>query len=144
MTEYKSQSQSETENIAKKIISQLSGGEVLALVGNLGAGKTVFVKGLAKALGIEENVTSPTFVLMKIYQTNDKKIKRLVHVDCYRLDKAEDLEEIGLSDYLNDPENIVVIEWADRITNLPKNTINIDIEYINSAERKISVVYGNQ
>lgn len=140
MAEYKSHSQTDTENIAKKIVNQLSGGEVLALVGNLGAGKTVFVKGLAKALGVEENVTSPTFVLMKIYQTNHQQIKRLVHVDCYRLDKAEDLEEIGLSDYLHNSENIVVIEWADRIASLPKNTININIEYINSAERNISVV----
>ncbi len=140
MAEYKSHSQADTENIAKKIVNKLSGGEVLALVGNLGAGKTVFVKGLAKALGIEENVTSPTFVLMKIYQTNHQQIKRLVHVDCYRLDKAEDLEEIGLSDYLHNSENIVVIEWADRIASLPKNTININIEYVNSAERNISVV----
>lgn len=139
MKEYTSKTQSETEKIAQDVIKQLSGGEVLALVGNLGAGKTVFVKGLAKALGIEDNITSPTFVLMKIYQTKHAKIKRLVHVDCYRLEKVDDLEEIGLADYLHDPANIVVIEWADRIVSLPKNTININIEYINSHERHIKV-----
>ncbi len=139
MKEYTSKTQSETEKIAQDVIKQLSGGEVLALVGNLGAGKTVFVKGLAKALGIEDNITSPTFVLMKIYQTKHATIKRLVHVDCYRLEKVDDLEEIGLADYLHDPANVVVIEWADRIVSLPKNTININIEYINNHERHIKV-----
>jgi tRNA threonylcarbamoyladenosine biosynthesis protein TsaE len=62
MKEYKSKTQSETEKIAQAVVKQLQGGEVLALVGNLGAGKTVFVKGLAKALGIEDNITSPTFL----------------------------------------------------------------------------------
>jgi tRNA threonylcarbamoyladenosine biosynthesis protein TsaE len=139
MKEYTSKTQSETEKIAQDVIKKLSGGEVLALVGNLGAGKTVFVKGLAKALGIDDNITSPTFVLMKIYQTKHATIKRLVHVDCYRLEKVDDLEEIGLADYLHDPVNIVVIEWADRIVSLPKNTININIEYINNHERHIKV-----
>jgi tRNA threonylcarbamoyladenosine biosynthesis protein TsaE len=139
MKEYTSKTQGETEKIAQDIVEQLQGGEVLALVGNLGAGKTVFVKGLAKALGIEDNITSPTFVLMKIYQTKHARVKRLVHVDCYRLEKAEDLEEIGLADYLHDPENIVVIEWADRVISLPKNTININIEYINNQERHVVI-----
>ncbi|MDQ5938606.1 MAG: tRNA threonylcarbamoyladenosine biosynthesis protein TsaE [Patescibacteria group bacterium] len=139
MKEYKSKTQSETEKIAQAVVKKLQGGEVLALVGNLGAGKTVFVKGLAKALGIEDNITSPTFVLMKIYQTSHATIKRLVHVDCYRLEKVDDLDDIGLADYLHDPASIVVIEWADRVVNLPKNTININIEYINSQERIVKV-----
>lgn len=139
MKEYITKSQAETEKIAKELVQKLQGGEVLALVGNLGAGKTVFVKGLAKSLGIEDNITSPTFVLMKIYQTQHEKIKRLVHVDCYRLEKTEDLAEIGLADYLNDPENIVVIEWADRVVNLPKNTININIDYIEGQTRRVRV-----
>ena len=139
MKEYIAKSQAETEKIAKELVQKLQGGEVLALVGNLGAGKTVFVKGLAKTLGIEDNITSPTFVLMKIYQTQYKKIKRLVHVDCYRLEKTEDLTEIGLADYLNDPENIVVIEWADRVVNLPKDAININIDYIEGQTRRVRV-----
>ena len=139
MKEYIAKSQAETEKIAKELVQKLQGGEVLALVGNLGAGKTVFVKGLAKALGIEDNITSPTFVLMKIYQSQHKKIKRLVHVDCYRLEKTEDLTEIGLADYLNDPENIVVIEWADRVVNLPKDAININIDYIEGQTRRVRV-----
>jgi tRNA threonylcarbamoyladenosine biosynthesis protein TsaE len=139
MKEYISKSQAETEKIAKELVQKLQGGEVLALVGNLGAGKTVFVKGLAKSLGIEDNITSPTFVLMKIYQTQHEKIKRLVHVDCYRLEKNEDLAEIGLADYLNDPENIVVIEWADRVVNLPKDAININIDYIEDQTRRVRV-----
>lgn len=139
MQEYLSKNSKDTEKIAQDLVGQLVGGELLALVGNLGAGKTVFVKGLAKALGIEDNITSPTFVLMKIYQTKHATIKRLVHIDCYRLEQLGDLEEIGLADYLHDPENVVVIEWADRISNLPKNTININIEYVNDQERRVKI-----
>ncbi len=139
MKEYLAKNSKETEKIAQDLVKKLAGGELLALVGNLGAGKTVFVKGLAKAFGITENITSPTFVLMKIYQTKHPTIKRLVHIDCYRLEQLGDLEEIGLADYLHDPENVVVIEWADRIANLPKNTININIEYINNQERRVTI-----
>ena len=139
MQEKIAKSSKEMEKIAQDLVKRLEGGEVLALIGNLGAGKTVFVKGLAKAFGITESITSPTFVLMKIYQAQHPRIKRLVHIDCYRLEQFGDLAEIGLADYLHDPENIVVIEWADRVLNLPKNTININIEYINNQERRVKI-----
>lgn len=139
MPEYISHNAEETEAIAVDFAKNLSGGAVLALAGNLGAGKTVFVKGLAKALKIKDRVNSPTFVLLKVYNTQDTKIKRLVHVDCYRLEGQEDLQDIGLTDYLNDPDNLVVIEWADRINNLPQGTIYIEITYLEEDKRKILI-----
>ena len=112
----------ETQDLAKKLLIKLSGGEVLALEGDLGAGKTTFTQGLAKALGIKDKVTSPTFVLLKIYKTKHTRIKQLVHIDAYRLNNATDLEAVGWQDYLNQ-DTLVVIEWADKVkATLPKTT----------------------
>lgn len=108
-------SRKETEKLGQKIAQLLKGGEVLALVGELGSGKTTFVKGLAKGLGIKQPVTSPTFVLIKVYPiTKHKTIKQLVHVDCYRLPGIE-FNKIGLADYLNQTDTVVAIEWAEKI-----------------------------
>lgn len=128
----------ETEKIAQEIAVSLKGGEILALSGDLGAGKTVFVKAVAKYLGIKDTITSPTFVLMKVYDLDYNNLNKLVHIDCYRLEGEEDLTDLGLEDYINN-NNIVVIEWADKINNLPKNTININIEYISDNKRKIII-----
>ncbi|PWB38862.1 MAG: tRNA (adenosine(37)-N6)-threonylcarbamoyltransferase complex ATPase subunit type 1 TsaE [Parcubacteria group bacterium] len=139
MAEFISKSVSDTEAVATKVAQRLQGGDWLALVGNLGAGKTVFVKGLARALGVSANLTSPTFVLLKAYDTGHKVIKKFVHVDCYRLDGKEDLMDIGLSDYLNQKDTVVVIEWADKIRGLPDKTIKINIDYRPDNQRKILV-----
>jgi tRNA threonylcarbamoyladenosine biosynthesis protein TsaE len=139
MKEYISNNPEATEKIAQQLAGILKGGEVLALSGNLGAGKTVFVKALAKALGVKENITSPTFVLMKVYDLPGPKIKKFVHADCYRLEGKEDLIDIGLGDYLVSPETIVVIEWADKILNLPVNTINIRFDYLEDNKRQVRI-----
>ncbi|MBT6691654.1 tRNA (adenosine(37)-N6)-threonylcarbamoyltransferase complex ATPase subunit type 1 TsaE [Candidatus Parcubacteria bacterium] len=139
MKEYISNNVEETGRIAQEVAKSLQGGEVLALSGNLGAGKTVFVKALAKAMGVEENITSPTFVLMKVYDVEVGKIRRIVHVDCYRLEGQEDLADIGLSDYLAFDNSVVVIEWADKIINLPDSTIKIKIENLEGDKRKIII-----
>ncbi|MBT4209606.1 MAG: tRNA (adenosine(37)-N6)-threonylcarbamoyltransferase complex ATPase subunit type 1 TsaE [Candidatus Komeilibacteria bacterium] len=139
MKEYIAKNQAATEEIATKLATELKGGELLALSGNLGAGKTVFVQALAKALGIEENITSPTFVLMKIYDIEHQAANKFVHVDCYRLSTQEDLFEIGLGDYLNYDNIIVAIEWADKIANLPDTAIKIHIELIEDEQRKITI-----
>ncbi|MFA5127010.1 MAG: tRNA (adenosine(37)-N6)-threonylcarbamoyltransferase complex ATPase subunit type 1 TsaE [Patescibacteria group bacterium] len=139
MIEYISKSVKETESIAAQLAKDLRGGEVIALSGNLGAGKTVLVRGLAKALGLKDNINSPTFVLLKVYNLKYKKIKRFIHVDCYRLEGQEDLHDIGLGDYLSDPENLVVIEWADRIKNLPANAIRVSLDHIANDQRRIQI-----
>ncbi|GAH09692.1 unnamed protein product, partial [marine sediment metagenome] len=91
-------SKEETKELAAKLAKKLHGGQILALVGDLGGGKTTFVQGLAKTLGVRQKITSPTFVLLKDYKT--KKNFDLVHVDLYRLDKVEEIESVGVSDYL--------------------------------------------
>lgn len=139
MKEYTSNNTSDTEEVAQEVAQNLKGGELIALVGNLGAGKTVFVKALAQAFGIKENITSPTFVLMKVYDADFGNIKKLIHVDCYRLDQSEDLHDIGLSDYLGQDNNIVVVEWADKINELPDNTITITIDNLGEGKRKILI-----
>mgnify|MGYP005849805013 CR=1 FL=1 len=127
-----------TQDLAKKLATTLQGGEVLALAGNLGSGKTTFVQGLAIALGVKDNVNSPTFVLMKVYEANYGQIKQLVHIDTYRLSTADELLAIGLDDYLHQNDTVVVIEWADKIRQiLPKQTKDIKFTNINETTRQI-------
>ena len=137
MKEYIVKSQVETEKIAKQLAKTLKGNELLALSGNLGAGKTFFIKALGKALGVKENISSPTFVLMKVYDLKDSR--KFVHVDCYRLNGQEDLFEIGLEDYLVHNNIIIAVEWADKIRNLPERAIKINLELLEDNKRKISI-----
>ena len=132
-------SEKETMTLAEKFASQLEGGEVVALVGELGAGKTVFIKGLAKGLGVKQTITSPTFVLMKIYEVNKKnKIKNLCHIDAYRLKNGQELIGIGLNDWLSRSDVITVIEWADRVREiLPKKSIKIRLNYGKKEDERI-------
>jgi len=129
----------DTDKIAQILAKSLKGGETIALTGNLGSGKTAFVKALAKALGIKENITSPTFVLLKVYDIHYKDVDKFVHVDCYRLRGQEDIFDIGLGDYLNYANIIVALEWADKVVNLPKNTIFVDIKIIDKNQRSIKI-----
>jgi tRNA threonylcarbamoyladenosine biosynthesis protein TsaE len=123
-----SHSTQETERLGQKIAQQLRGGEILTLNGNLGGGKTTFLKGLAKRLGVKQTITSPTFVLMKVYTVKHGRIKQLVHVDCYRLPRIE-FSKIGLNDHLNEPSTIVAIEWADKLKIKGKKIINIQFQH---------------
>ena len=135
-----SASEKQTFNFAKKFSKNLTGGQTLGLVGNLGAGKTIFTKGLAQGLGIKKNLTSPTFVLMKVYNIKkNKQIKFLVHIDAYRIKSTRDLITIGAAEYFNRPDTITVIEWADKIKSiLPKKTKLIKINWQKNNLRKIT------
>ena len=121
MEKFTSRSEQETYDFAKNYAKNLVGGEVLALEGDLGAGKTVFSKGLAEGLGIKRNVNSPTFVIMKVYSDFEpmkqfqKSIKHFVHIDAYRLHTSEDLLAIGADEYFRRSDAVVVIEWPERI-----------------------------
>ncbi|MCG2690967.1 tRNA (adenosine(37)-N6)-threonylcarbamoyltransferase complex ATPase subunit type 1 TsaE [Candidatus Parcubacteria bacterium] len=133
-------SEKETFNFAKKFAKRLKGGEIIGLTGDLGAGKTVFAKGLAAGLGVKKNITSPTFVLMKVYQTKYPNIKYLIHIDAYRLKTPQDLIAIGAEEYFNRPDTVTVIEWADKIKKiLPKKTKYIGI--INKDENKRIIIF---
>ncbi len=137
--------QEQMQKVSKAILTILSKvdaeSSILALNGDLGSGKTTFTKSLAMQLGINKPITSPTFVIQKAYNIKNHKIfNKLVHIDAYRLDKAEDTEVLNLRDTLNTKGNLVVIEWADNIKEaLPKNTININFKYIDDSTRKVSI-----
>ncbi len=140
MKTYLVKTEEETLRLAAEYAQKLTGGEVVLLNGNLGAGKSVFVRGVARALGVRNRITSPTFVLLKVYPIKNKKIKKLIHVDAYRV-SPEDLLAVGLSEYLNNPDTVVMIEWGEKLTKvLKKQKIKIqtiDI-MINQSDRKIS------
>lgn len=108
-------SEKETIALGQKIASQLKGGEIIALIGELGSGKTTLIKGIAQGLGIKKIITSPSFVLMKIYPIKSKGIKQLVHIDCYRIKKPQEISAIGALEYFGQKDTVVVIEWADKI-----------------------------
>jgi tRNA threonylcarbamoyladenosine biosynthesis protein TsaE len=132
----------QTFNFAKKIAKKLKGGEVIALVGELGAGKTIFTKGLAAGLGIKKNITSPTFVLMKIYKVKSQKskVKSLIHIDAYRLKSAKDILAIGAEEYFGRPGIVTVIEWADRVKKiLPRKAIFVKIISKENNQRIINI-----
>lgn len=106
------------------------------MVGDLGSGKTVFVKGLAAGLGIKETIQSPTFILMKCY----KGKKRLCHFDFYRLKEPKEALTVGGQDEWNKKDTISVVEWADRVYGiLPRKTKIITFEYVNKNQRKIGL-----
>ncbi|MEK7482223.1 MAG: tRNA (adenosine(37)-N6)-threonylcarbamoyltransferase complex ATPase subunit type 1 TsaE, partial [Patescibacteria group bacterium] len=127
-------------DLAKKINNLPSARKnavVLALQGDLGAGKTTFTQGLARALGIKEKILSPTFVLMKKFPTAKRrgpakggKFSNFYHFDCYRIQKPEEILSLGWQEIVKNPENIVAIEWPEKIKKLlPKNTIWLKFEY---------------
>jgi len=146
-----SKSPEETINYALDFALHLRGGEVLALHGDLGSGKTTFVKGLAEGLKINDIITSPTFVLLKEYRILQPKFHPrggiggcMVHIDAYRAESIEDIKSVGIEDYLNRSDVILVIEWAEKIKDiLPENVINIYFSYEGENERKIQVGSDN-
>ena len=114
---------------------------VIALEGELGAGKTTFVQAFADALGVIQNIKSPTFVLMKHYQIpNQLGYNDFYHLDCYRLQSSEDLKVLGIEDVLNSEGNIVVIEWAERVSDiLPTKHWVVHIYHVAEQTRNISI-----
>lgn len=125
MFELISKAPAETAAIGEKIGEMLPAGTVICLYGDLGAGKTLFVQHLAKGLGIDEDVTSPTFNLMNVYEGR----LPLYHFDLYRLEQEYELEDIGFYDYVTDPDGVVVIEWADKFADcLPEDFLILSIE----------------
>jgi tRNA threonylcarbamoyladenosine biosynthesis protein TsaE len=129
----------ETGRLGRLLAQLLHGGEVIALSGELGSGKTTFTQGLARGLGIRAAVTSPTFVLMNRYQAPDGRV--LQHADCYRLTNAPlEMWDIGLTD-LYEGDDIVVIEWADRIPSLlPEHRLEIAFAYLDESRRRLHFV----
>ena len=131
--EYISKSKEETMELASKLANKLPNGITLTFTGDLGAGKTTFVRGLAKGLNIKEVVQSPTFNIMKIYFKGDRP---LVHIDAYRL--ADIDTDIGLDEYIGYESGITVIEWPMYIQKLiPENAIEVEITNLGDDNRKL-------
>ena len=106
---------------------------VIGLEGELGGGKTTFIQGLAKGLGVKEKILSPTFVIMK-------KFNNFYHIDCYRTQESKELLNLGFKEIISNPENIVAVEWADKIKKImPKNTIWIKFKFIDEKIRRIVI-----
>lgn len=115
---------------------------VLGLEGDLGGGKTTFLKGFAKGLGIKEKILSPTFIIIRRLKINNLTMKQFAnfyHIDCYRAQNSKEILDLGFKEIISNPKNIVAIEWAERIKKiLPKNTIWIKFEFIDEKTRKIT------
>lgn len=141
------QTLSELEAEAKIFVGMLApkdaSATLVTLSGELGAGKTAFTKAIAHALGVEDIVTSPTFVLEKIYQLGGKasKFKRLVHIDAYRLEKGADLASLGFDELMQDTGNLILLEWPEKVADtLPQPTVKISMVVQSDNSRTIS--YG--
>ena len=132
MSIFISTSREQTEAFAKEYAKTLRAGDVVLLDGDMGAGKTVFAKGVAEGLGIQEEVTSPTYAYMNDYDG------RLFHYDCYRIESPEQAEALGLADYF-DMGGICLIEWAQNIAPLlPRTVKRVKITKLDETRREIS------
>jgi tRNA threonylcarbamoyladenosine biosynthesis protein TsaE len=139
LTKSPSQTKKRALALAKEILrNHFEKAFVLALSGDLGGGKTTFIQGLAKGLGIREKVLSPTFVIMKRFSIDKGQFRNFYHIDCYRIKYPKEMLDLGFEEIISDPENIVAIEWAERIRNLlPKNALKMEFEFKGKTKRKI-------
>jgi len=141
MKQFLTKSQGQTNKLAKILAQEIlkrpiktKGALIIGLEGELGSGKTTFIKGFAKGLGIRKRLTSPTFVLMKKY-------KNLYHIDCYRIKGYKDILALDFKEIISSPKNIVFIEWAEKIRKiLPQDRIWIKFKIISNKKREIKII----
>lgn len=139
MTEYLTRSPEDTEVLAAKLANQLKPGMVVAFFGGMGMGKTAFTRGLAKGMGITEDVSSPTFALVNDYGGNPP----LVHFDMYRISTWDDLYSTGFFDYI-DMGAVLAVEWSENIENaLPEDAVRITITHGEEENDRIILVEGD-
>ncbi len=131
----------ETQNAGEEFAKELVGGDAVLLFGNLGAGKTTFMQGVAKGLGIAKRITSPTFLIVRRYEVNNSKgIERLYHIDLYRTQTENDLKGLGISEIFEDENATIAIEWSEKLENFfPKRGWKITFETINENIRSIDI-----
>jgi tRNA threonylcarbamoyladenosine biosynthesis protein TsaE len=130
----------ETEQVGLELAGRLRDGDVVALVGELGSGKTTLVKGIARGLFVREAVVSPSFVLARTYQGGRLLLH---HLDAYRINSPAELDEVGLKELLPPGEGVTVVEWADKIAELiPPGSLWIRLEYLGPERRKLTLSRG--
>jgi len=144
MSNYISKNQNQTEEIAKEFLSKLERGKnqatVVALSGDLGAGKTTFVQFLAKQAGVTRKVTSPTFVIMKHYTLKNKNFQHIFHMDAYRLKDEKELENLGWGKIISNPKHLIFIEWPENIIKgIPKKHHQIKIIHSKKGDRRFQI-----
>jgi tRNA threonylcarbamoyladenosine biosynthesis protein TsaE len=128
-------SEDETAAIGRELAASLSAGDVLLLSGDLGAGKTAFVRGLAEGLGVSrDEVSSPTFTLIQEYRWGRLP---LFHVDLYRIEDPREFDELGLDEIADD--GVLAIEWAEKLPRTPGHAVRISIEHAGESERRVTV-----
>lgn len=128
------------EELAKKVLKRKIKKRVFCLVGELGSGKTTFLKGFAKGLGIKERILSPTFVIMRKFKIRAQTLnfEHFYHIDCYRIEKPKEILDLGFKEIVKNPENIVAIEWAERIKKIiPKNAAWIFFKFLGKNKRVV-------
>ncbi len=142
-----SKNREETREIARQLVESLvprSTGVVVALQGDLGAGKTAFTQEAGKILGVEENMHSPTFVIEKIYKINYQGFKHLIHIDAYRIEKESELLHLGWEEIVSNPENLIFIEWPENVPGIvPKDALAVSFKFIDEETREIDMVIEN-
>ena len=135
--EYSTKNEEETREIGKEFAAKIKKGGVVFLVGELGAGKTTFVKGVAEGLGLTNRILSPTFTIFRQYPLNDDQT--FYHIDLYRAESVSDLNSLGLEDVFSNPKNIVFIEWPEKVETA-KAKFTIKMKRIDENARKIDIV----
>jgi tRNA threonylcarbamoyladenosine biosynthesis protein TsaE len=138
----------EMKTFAAKFLKQIEpnsvGATIIGLRGELGAGKTTFTQACADLLGISENVTSPTFVILKKYKFGGKilgeKFSFLIHIDAYRLKGGNELNAIGWQEIISDPKNLIMIEWPELVSDvMPANARYVDFKHVDETTREIKI-----
>lgn len=139
MKAFKSESSQQTQDIAASLAKEAKPGTIFALIGDLGAGKTIFTQGFAKGLGILDKIISPTFILIRQYPIPSTQ-NIFYHLDLYRLENHTDFKSLGISEIIQNPQAIVLIEWAEKIKKLlPPNTIYINFKVVSENIREIQI-----
>lgn len=138
-----SRSDQETFALGQKIANLVANNREVSLVclyGELGSGKTTFVQGMAKSLGIKQLVPSPTFIIVRQYKIKVNRFTSFFHIDLYRLENKQEITNLGLSDIFSDSHNIIVVEWAEKLGTLkPKQRIDIKFDFVNENTRRINI-----
>lgn len=133
----------ELREVAREFLEQISPRDtavVVGLVGELGAGKTTFVKQIAHILGVDSSITSPTYVILKKYPIPDYTFNNLIHIDAYRIESAEELQRLKWEELLKDPQNLIFLEWPRNVSEiLPEDWMEIRLAVTGNSTRDITM-----